>query len=255
MIEPMFDEIMPRVAELIESLPGFLGAIFVSIGCGLVIGLERESRGKPAGARTLVLICLGSSIFVQISILLAGPTGDPARVAAQIVTGIGFLGAGAILHQSERGYIAGLTTAATVWVSAAIGMLVGGGHYIFAVIGAICVVASLRFLRVLEKRLFITKNVERRRIIFDPRHGKTEWKLYGLLEDHLVQPSDYRFFAVRSNERPHLELEYCTTNRNHRSFMADVCELDEIIEIERIDRRGQRNGYHFIQEPNHQGPI
>lgn len=242
-------------ASILESAPGFLGAIFVSIGCGLVIGLERESRGKPAGARTLVLICLGSAIFVQISIMLAGPHGDPARVAAQIVTGIGFLGAGAILHQTERGYIAGLTTAATVWVSSAVGMLVGAGHHVLAVIAAICVVASLRLLRVLEKRLFITKNVERRKIIFDPRHGKTEWKLYGLLEDHLVQPSDYRFFPPGNNERPHLDLEYCTTNRNHRSFMADVCELDEIIEIERIDRRGNKNGTHFSQEQHHEGPI
>jgi len=238
-----------------EVAPGFLGAVLVSIGCGLVIGLERESRGKPAGARTLVLICLGSSIFAQISTLMAGPHGDPSRVAAQVVSGIGFLGAGAILHQSERGYIAGLTTAATVWVSSAVGMLVGSGHYIIAVIAALCVVASLRLLRVLEKQLFVNKNVERRRIIFDPRHGKTEWKLYGLLEDHLIQPSDYRFFAAQNNERPHLNLEYCTTNRNHRSFMADVCELDEIIEIERIDRRGQKNGTHFAQEPHNEGPI
>ncbi len=241
--------------NILETAPSFLGAILVSIGCGLVIGLERESRGKPAGARTLVLICLGSAIFVQISIMLAGPHGDPARVAAQIVTGIGFLGAGAILHQTERGYIAGLTTAATVWVSSAVGMLVGAGHYILAVIAALCVVASLRLLRGLEKRLFVTKNTERRRIIFDPRHGKTEWKLYGLLEDHLVQPSDYKFHVAQNHERPHLYLEYCTTNRNHRSFMADVCELDEIIEIERIDRRGQKNGSHFTQEPHNEGPI
>lgn len=225
-------DITGMLGSFIERAPNFFGAIVVSVGCGLIIGLERESRGKPAGARTLVLICLGSSLFVQISMILAGPMGDPARVAAQIVTGIGFLGAGAILHQSERGYIAGLTTAATIWVSAAVGMLVGSGKYVFACIASICVVLSLRALRSLEKKLFVAKHVHEKRIYFDPKHGKTEWRLHGLLEDHLVNPQDYRFFATTTDSRPYLELQYCRTNRNHRSFLSDVAELDEIIEIE-----------------------
>jgi putative Mg2+ transporter-C (MgtC) family protein len=228
-------ELESLLSNFIETAPGFIGSIVVSIACGLVIGLERESRGKPAGARTLVLICLGSAIFVQISMILAGPHGDPARVAAQIVTGIGFLGAGAILHQSERGYIAGLTTAATVWVSSAIGMLVGSGKYVFAVIAVFCVVLTLRALRLLEKRLFVDRNIEGRRISFDPRHGKTEWKILGLLEDHLVNPGDYRFFGSQGSDRPYLDLQYCTTNRNHRSFLSDVAEMDEVFEIERTE--------------------
>ncbi len=221
-----------------------MGAIVVSIACGLVIGLERESRGKPAGARTLVLICLGSAIFVQLSMILAGPNGDQGRVAAQIVTGIGFLGAGAILHQTERGYIAGLTTAATVWVTAAIGMLVGSGKYVYGVIAVIAAVLSLRALRQLEKMLFVTKHIEGRRIFFDPKHGKTEWQLLGMLEDHLINPSDYKFFSSSAEHRPFLELDYNKNNRNHRSFLSDIAELDVVIEIEKTEpsHRNGKNG-------------
>ena len=101
---------------------------------GGVIGLERELSGKPAGLRTNILICLGATIITDLSLLIAENAGtrtaDPARLAAQIVTGIGFLGAGTIIQ--TRGSIQGLTSAATIWVVAAIGMLCGAGAPIAA---------------------------------------------------------------------------------------------------------------------------
>ena len=78
------------LGNFLDQLPSFVASMLIAIICGLVIGLERESRGKPAGARTLVLICLGSAMFAQVSTMIAGDYGDPGRVAAQIVTGIGF---------------------------------------------------------------------------------------------------------------------------------------------------------------------
>src|SRR5206468_423802 len=81
------------------------------------IRLERELGGKPAGLRTNILICIGSVLYTKLSMTMGGPTSDPTRVAAQIVTGVGFIGAGTILH--ARGAVVGLTSAATIWVVAA----------------------------------------------------------------------------------------------------------------------------------------
>jgi putative Mg2+ transporter-C (MgtC) family protein len=101
--------------------------VLTSVLCGTLIGLEREHRAKPAGVKTVSLICIGSTIFTITSILIAGDAaGDRGRIAAQVVTGIGFLGAGAIMR--ERGTIIGLTTGATIWVVSAIGVLIGAGY-------------------------------------------------------------------------------------------------------------------------------
>lgn len=116
---------------------------------GAAIGWERDLAEKPAGLRTLSLVSMGAALFTLISQFgfeaLAG-TKDPARVAAQIVTGIGFLGAGTILISGAR--VRGLTTAASIWVTASIGMAVGVGMYI---IGAVATVLALLILRVLPR--------------------------------------------------------------------------------------------------------
>jgi len=102
--------------------------ILVSIICGGIIGLERTLRHKPVGLRTTILICLGSTVFMLVNELLADRNQqpiDPTRIAAQVVTGVGFLGAGAIIHQGLS--VVGLTTAATIWVVAGIGVVIGAG--------------------------------------------------------------------------------------------------------------------------------
>lgn len=97
---------------------------------GGAIGLERELKGKPAGLRTNILIIMGATLFTVLSFRLSQGRGDPARVAAQILPGVGFIGAGTILHL--RGAVTGLTSAATIWVVAAIGMALGAGAYVEA---------------------------------------------------------------------------------------------------------------------------
>ena len=97
---------------------------------GAAVGLEREYRQKPAGLRTNILIALGSAVFTILSIGMTSGTGDPSRVAGQIVTGIGFLGGGAIMR--SRDTVHGMTTAATIWVNAAIGVAAGSGQYMLA---------------------------------------------------------------------------------------------------------------------------
>src|SRR5476649_2584155 len=102
----------------------------MAVVCGMLVGGERQRREKPAGLRTLTLVCLGSAVFTMMSFAFTSTTGDSGRVAAQIVTGIGFLGAGVILH--GRNVVTGMTTAALIWMTAAIGMAVGGGYVVGA---------------------------------------------------------------------------------------------------------------------------
>ncbi len=129
--------------------------MIVAAALGAAIGLEREIHEHPAGMRTHLLVALGSAIFTELSIYgFAGITAtpiDPSRVAAQIVSGIGFLGAGAILKYGTS--IRGLTTAASLWTAAAIGMAAGAGEWLIAAIGTFIVVFSLWPLNAFVERI------------------------------------------------------------------------------------------------------
>jgi putative Mg2+ transporter-C (MgtC) family protein len=123
----------------------------VALGLGAAVGLERERLAKPAGLRTYALVCLGAAMFMIGSILLGdevreeGGIGyDPSRIGSTIVQGIGFLAAGVIFR--SRGRIQGLTTAAGIWVTAAIGLLVGAGFYLVAIVGGALTIATLLIL-------------------------------------------------------------------------------------------------------------
>jgi putative Mg2+ transporter-C (MgtC) family protein len=122
--------------------------IALAAALGGAIGLEREYRHKPAGLRTQMLIALGAALFSILSVELGTRAGSPDRIAAQVVTGIGFLGAGAILRSGEN--VHGLTTAATIWVNAAIGMAAGLGSYIVATVAAAITLFVLALLPALE---------------------------------------------------------------------------------------------------------
>lgn len=120
--------------------------ILVALIMGGVIGLERQYHDKPAGFATNTLICVGSTVFAMLSILSAYYLGgDPARIAAQIVAGVGFLGAGSILRDGNK--ISGLTTAAGIWLVAAVGMAIGYGHYFIAFIATASVLILQLFVR------------------------------------------------------------------------------------------------------------
>jgi putative Mg2+ transporter-C (MgtC) family protein len=136
----------------------------VVVLCG-AIGLERETRDQPAGVRTHVLVGMGAAIFTLISaygfsdLERPGAPIDPTRIAAQIVTGVGFLGAGAIIHQGLA--VRGLTTAAAVWISAAIGMACGVGFYSLALAGSALVLVALLVFRWIRKALLARVRTDR----------------------------------------------------------------------------------------------
>ncbi len=164
-------------ADVLDQL-ALLGRLLLAAVLGDVVGLERELSGKPAGLRTNLLICVGAALLMDLSIAVAALANlpneqagaifraDPARIAAQIVSGIGFLGAGTILQ--ARGNIIGLTTAATIWVVAAIGMAVGAQAYVEAVGATILVYLSLGALNRMEIALSSRRSFRRYVVAVDP---------------------------------------------------------------------------------------
>ena len=128
--------------------PEFWLRLGTAIFCGGIVGLERQLRGKAAGIRTSILICLGTQLFVALGASFAGDRVDPTRVLGQVVTGIGFVGGGVIL--AREGAIIGVTSAAVIWVLAALGSLVGLGHLLAAIVLTLATVGLLTGVELLE---------------------------------------------------------------------------------------------------------
>ena len=123
--------------------------LLLAAGCGAAIGLEREYHQKPAGLRTNILIAMGAALFTALSLQMAGEGGAADRIAANIITGVGFLGGGAILRSGES--VHGLTTAATIWVNAAIGMTAGVGAFSVAIAATTITLVVLLILPFIER--------------------------------------------------------------------------------------------------------
>jgi len=148
----------------------------LAVVLGGAIGWEREASSKPAGLRTNILICVGTTLFTDLSIRFSGldiegAVRDPARIAAQIITGIGFLGAGTIIQ--ARGTVTGLTTAATLWVVAGIGMSVGSGFYLEAAGATLLVLVILVLLSPMEDAI-ARRRPAHFRIVLEPVAGAGE---------------------------------------------------------------------------------
>ncbi len=164
---------MPAFPSVAESLHlELLVQLALSALLGGAIGMERELSGKPAGLRTNILICVGATLFTVLSMKMAAGRGDPGRVAAQILTGVGFIGAGTILH--SRGSVTGLTSAATIWVVSAIGMAVGSAAYVEAAGTTLLVMIVLAGLGFVER--FIARRATHSRLVVhtSPTDGALE---------------------------------------------------------------------------------
>jgi putative Mg2+ transporter-C (MgtC) family protein len=156
---------------------GAIGRLLLACLLGGLIGLERESKRKAAGVRTNLLICMGAAFFTLLSAMLAGDANpDKGRVASNVVQGIGFLGAGLILHNRNR--VSGLTSAATVWVVASIGMACGAGLYAAAVVAVLIVVVALQLVGFLERRV----NIKTYSMIYEARGSDQTRMLQSILD-------------------------------------------------------------------------
>jgi putative Mg2+ transporter-C (MgtC) family protein len=201
-----------------------------AILCGSWIGSERERREKPAGLRTMALVALGAAVFTMVGFCFTSSTGDSGRVAAQIVAGIGFLGAGVLIRGSSG--VQGMTTAATIWIVAAIGMAVGAG-YAPAGLGLSIVVRSL--LTLVGRWELSHYGATRETAVtidFDPDHGKTEIKLEQLLEEYMIS----RNAIQRSNEsegRVRWIIQFRLTERHTRELLLALVGMREVLSIER----------------------
>jgi putative Mg2+ transporter-C (MgtC) family protein len=186
----------------------------LAIVLGGAIGLERELSGKPAGLRTNILICVGATLFTALSLELAGARGDPARVAAQILPGVGFIGAGTILH--ARGSVTGLTSAATIWVVAAIGMALGARAYSDALGTTALVMLILAGLGALERFVSRRSTYSRLEIHAKPEPSSLE-ELESLVRRTGLEPT--RVESRRENVDLVIELELRGPKRLHDQVM------------------------------------
>lgn len=221
-------------AWFISVLPMILIRSGVAILCGGLIGIERERRGKAAGFRTNTLICLGSAIYMFSGEFLFDRLGitntDPTRIAAQVVTGIGFLGAGTIIQ--SQGTVTGLTTAATIWVVAGIGVLIGAGFPLLGILCTLLVLMTLVLLVKVEPRLlgkchFVTADIS-----FHDTGGETRAAIGTILADHDIDASKFEITAGPQAVSK-IHLSYCDKHPSHHRFLSELWRLPGIIEISR----------------------
>jgi len=222
-------------------LPMFLLRSGFAVLCGGLIGIERERAGKPAGFRTNTLICFGSTLYMLVSEFILERMGatqsDPTRIAAQVVTGIGFLGAGTIIQ--SRGTISGLTSAATIWVVAGIGLLVGAGFPWLALLGSVLTVATLNILHRIEPRLLGKCHFVGCNIIYVDDGGRTRSEIASLLSEHDIDITKLETEKV-DQKSSRLRLNFCDKHPTHHRFLSELWRTQGIVEITRDAPNGSR---------------
>jgi putative Mg2+ transporter-C (MgtC) family protein len=218
---------------LVAAIPSLgwgenLARLALAAALGGAIGFERELRDREAGFRTHMLVSLGSALFTLVSaygfreFLTSGDQvvrADPTRIAAQIVTGIGFLGAGAIIRQGVS--IRGLTTAATLWVAAAIGMATGAGYYSGAVIGTVVTLIALWPLRRLAFPVFERLRPEERSMIIELRPGTKAAELLEALEHEHAR---VEYFQL--DDEDDRRVVTLTLDTPSQQLLSDVSDLE-----------------------------
>ncbi|MCU0509322.1 MAG: MgtC/SapB family protein [Anaerolineae bacterium] len=186
---------MPEISQMMIVVPGDGIKLVAAFVVGLLLGAEREYHDKSAGMRTLIMITVGSCLFTIFSMRIAGDN-DPGRIAAQIVTGIGFLGAGVIIQR--RGQVVGLTTASTIWVAAALGIGVGIGYLLFTIVAALLVIFVLAVLPTFERYLQTANALRQYKITTTLDEGEPERLMKLFKETNLTVREDGRTKAKDS---------------------------------------------------------
>jgi len=221
------------------SWPGVLLRLFVAAALGGAIGLERELRERQAGLRTHLVVCVGAALFTLVSaygfegVLSQGRVvADPTRIAAQIVSGIGFLGAGAIIRQGLS--VRGLTTAATLWLVAAIGMAAGAGYWSGAVIATAGALVTLGPLRVISYRMLRRFRPALDRLLVEVPAGGSPVPVIEVIERNgaRVLSLDIATEGDRRSVAVDVELPPGTAPV---AIVAGVAEIDGVLEVQWTD--------------------
>ena len=206
--------------------PTIVLKLLMAVLLGGIVGIEREFRDKPAGLRTNILICVGSTLFMSISTGVAELLGgDPTRIAAQIISGIGFLGAGAVLH--SHGFVLGLTTAATIWVVAGVGMALGSGMYSVAIFTTAVSIVTLYFLSFIEDRIQGRKSYSYSLIVTNLNSALTS--IQQILHDASVGAASFNFKKKAGHYRVWFNL-YVSRDKNLKIIqkLSDVPEITQV---------------------------
>jgi len=189
---------------------------------GGMVGIEREVRDKPAGFRTIILICVGSCLFTIISQSIGGPDWDTTRIAAQIVSGIGFLGAGAILR--DRGSVFGLTTAATIWAVAAIGMAVGFGELALGTVGAVAILSALFLFDSIERWIGQRRDLQEYNILAKNTPERIA-QMRKIFRQHRLRSRKYTFYEDEDSLVFHIVA--MGTKANHDKLRTELATSSE----------------------------
>jgi putative Mg2+ transporter-C (MgtC) family protein len=197
--------------------------LLLAILCGGAIGFERELSRKAAGLRTNVLICMGAALFMIVSRHISGgqPYTDPARLVAQVVAGIGFLGAGVILQ--SRGSVMGLTTAATIFVVGAVGIAIGEGMFVIAVLSTGLIIIVLVLLRRVEETLIRSRRVFHYSLKTNDPAEFLE-RLLNLLEKHHLHLEDFEVRDTADGEHE-VRLSVLTSLDQNRRLLKSLPNL------------------------------
>lgn len=218
-----------------ELLAFFLPRMGIATLCGVLIGIERELKHKAAGIKTNMLICVGSTLYTSLSILFAsmasgseyGTVGDPGRITAQIVSGIGFLGGGAIIQ--SRGNIHGLTTAANIWVVAALGVAIGLGSYTTALVLVLLILAILMVSSFVIDRVIVRLKIYDTRIKISAEADSTRRLILSIADHCEVDLMDFEL-ATKSGVT-NIRLKYRTIQNRQKQFLLELWGLEGIKEI------------------------
>jgi len=207
--------------------PSFPIRLILAALLGGIIGLEREMRDKPAGLRTNIMICVGSTLFMSLSTQVAKVLGgDPTRIAAQIISGIGFLGAGAVLH--SHGFVLGLTTAATIWVVAGVGMALGSGMYWTAVFATAMSLVTLYFLSFVEDRIQGRRTYSYSLVVSDLNQALAS--VNRVLQESSVSAASFNFKKRADNY--HVWFNLVIPREKNIKIIQRLSEVPEIIQVE-----------------------
>lgn len=203
-----------------DLTPTILLRLVMASALGGLVGLERELHGKPAGLRTNMFICAGAALFTLMSEMLGVRFGgDATRIASQIIPGIGFIGAGSIIR--SRGSIHGLTTAATIFVLASIGMTVGGGFYWTAMFASVMMVLALSLLGWLEKRFALKRELRHYQVSGSELEPLTTAVMNVVREERLTI---HRLSSRRRDSLFELTFELDTTSEQNTAIVRRLTE-------------------------------
>jgi putative Mg2+ transporter-C (MgtC) family protein len=226
-----FATILPHIS-MADLLSKTMVRLTLAAVLGGIIGLERELKRKPAGLRTNMFICFGSAMFTILSADLASDWGgDHTRIAAQIIPGIGFIGAGSILH--AKGSVSGLTTAATLFVVASIGMACGGGLYLPAIFATMLIYLALHLLGLLERRFNLKPLVMNYIVVSDKSADDLVTEVNSILEDHGKEMQGLRLSRISGKEK--LVFSVDGTRSEHTELARRLRQSEDLRNLETVE--------------------